>query len=46
MNLSQCLQNQDIPNVELAIEPIIKARIEASNERKEVCKIGDFDDLA
>jgi hypothetical protein len=46
MNLAQCRQNQDIPNVDLAIEPIIKARIEAARERKEVCKIGDFEDLA
>jgi len=46
MNLAQCRQNQDIPNVELAIEPTIKARIEAARERKEVCKIGAFDDLA
>lgn len=46
MNLAQCRQNQDIPNVELAIEPIIKARIEAARVKKEVCKIGEFDDLA
>ena len=46
MNLAQCRQNQDIPNVELAIEPTIKARIEAARERKEVCKINEFDDLA
>jgi dynein heavy chain 1 len=32
--------------VELAIEPFIKARIESARERKEVCKIGDFDDLS
>jgi hypothetical protein len=46
MNLAQCRSNQDIPNVELAIEPVIKARFEAARSRKEVCKIGDFEDLA
>lgn len=45
MNLAQCRQNQDIPNVDLPIEPIVKQRIGAARERKEICKATDFDDV-
>lgn len=46
MNLAQCRQNQDIPNVDFPIEPIIKARIESARERKQICNINEFDDIA